>query len=87
MHYGHKENWADQIKKKLVVLLPNAVVDVLAVVVEVVNAAIAGATVFRWREHVCVTNLAAKFKIFALKSLAIYEVRRSYFIDCVNLCS
>lgn len=87
MQNGHYENWADQIKKKLVVLLPNAVVDVLAVVVEVVNAAIAGATVFRWGEHVSIANLAAKFKIFALKSLAKYEIRRYYFMDCVYLCS
>jgi hypothetical protein len=46
MHNGHEENWANQIKKKLVVLLPNAVVDVATVVVEVVDASIAGATVF-----------------------------------------
>jgi len=72
MQSRHEEHWANHIYKKLVVQLTNAVVNVLAVVVEIIHAAIADTTMFRRRKYMGITNRTHVFKFLAFKSLATY---------------
>jgi len=81
MQSGHDKNWANEIEKKLVVLWTNAVVDVPTVVVEVIHAPIAAATVFRRGKHVSVANRAPIFKFPGFELLTTYEVSGPYPID------
>jgi len=81
MQSGHDKNWANEIEEKLVVLRTNAIVDIPAVVVEVIYAPIAAAAVFRRGKHVSVANRAAIFKFVGLELLTTYEVNESYPMD------
>jgi hypothetical protein len=86
VYYCHDEHWGNKSEKQVVIQLSNTIVNVLAMMVEVIHASIAFSTMFCWIQNISTAKLAAKFIIIAMELVTKLFRQLSYPCDSLNLC-
>ena len=71
MHQAHEEDADNQSEEKQVVLLSNTIVKPDAMMVELVDASVAFAAMFRGVANSCLANVTLKFKCRTVEDLSI----------------